>query len=182
MGPLATAAQLADSLAGVAELRREAEILFGTGLRSDGVGSPAGKGYFLAPTLLEAADARAAQAIHRREVFAPVATVLPYDGGAGTAAELVALGEGTLVTSAYTDDPAWLGELVASGGSATGRLYVGSEAAAPEAPGSGAALPQNLHGGPGRAGGGEELGGVRGLGLYLQRVALQGSRSLFERI
>jgi oxepin-CoA hydrolase/3-oxo-5,6-dehydrosuberyl-CoA semialdehyde dehydrogenase len=176
MGPVATAQQLADAVSGIAELAKSARIVHGTGERTDGAGVPAGKGFFVQPTLLRGDDARNAGAIHEREVFAPVATLLPYDGSARDAAEIVALGGGTLVTSAYTDDAAWAADFVARGGGDTGRIYLGSEASAADAPGSGAALPQTLHGGPGRAGGGEELGGLVGVKLYLQRVAVQGSK------
>jgi oxepin-CoA hydrolase/3-oxo-5,6-dehydrosuberyl-CoA semialdehyde dehydrogenase len=182
MGPLATAAQLDDAIAGAAELTGEAAAVFGTGVRVDGVGSPAGKGYFFAPTLLEATDARAVDAIHRREVFAPLATLLPYDGSAAEAAEIVALGGGTLVSSVYSDDQAWLGSYLAGAGNTTGRIYLGSESSAGAAPGSGVALPQTLHGGPGRAGGGEELGGASGMRLYMQRLALQGSREMVDAV
>jgi oxepin-CoA hydrolase/3-oxo-5,6-dehydrosuberyl-CoA semialdehyde dehydrogenase len=180
MGPVATAQQLEDSLGGIAELAKSARIVHGTGKRAEGAGAAAGKGFFLQPTLLRGDDARNAGAVHQREVFAPVATLLPYDGSAGDAAEIVALGGGTLVTSAYTDDAAWAGDFVARGGGETGRIYLGSEASAADAPGSGAALPQTLHGGPGRAGGGEELGGLVGVKLYLQRVAVQGSKTLVD--
>lgn len=181
MGPLATAQQLRDAEDGVAELAASSRILAGGG-RVDGAGAPRGKGYFLAPTLLEAPDANLAGAVHRREVFGPVATLLPYDGTAAEAAAIVALGGGMLVTSAYSDDSAWLAEFLAHGGAASGRFYIGSREAAAEAPGSGVALPHLLHGGPGRAGGGAELGGLRGLELYLQRVALQGNRPLVESL
>jgi oxepin-CoA hydrolase/3-oxo-5,6-dehydrosuberyl-CoA semialdehyde dehydrogenase len=176
MGPLATADQLEDAITGVAELLRETTAVYGTGDRVNGLGSPDGKGWFFGPTLLEAGDARALDLAHRREVFAPVATLMPYDGSAAEAAEIVGLGGGTLVNSVYGDDHAWLGDYLAGAGSTTGRIYLGSESAAGAAPGSGVALPQTLHGGPGRAGGGEELGGVSGLRLYMQRLALQGSR------
>jgi oxepin-CoA hydrolase/3-oxo-5,6-dehydrosuberyl-CoA semialdehyde dehydrogenase len=182
MGPVATAQQLKDTLSGIAELQKAARIVHGTGERTDGAGAPAGKGFFVQPTLLRADDARQAGPVHRREVFAPVATLLPYDGSAADAAAIVALGGGTLVTSAYTDDAAWAGDFVARGGGGTGRIYIGSEASAGDAPGSGAALPQALHGGPGRAGGGEELGGLVGVKLYLQRVAVQGSKTLVDGI
>jgi oxepin-CoA hydrolase/3-oxo-5,6-dehydrosuberyl-CoA semialdehyde dehydrogenase len=177
MGPLATAAQLEDAERGVEELRRAgAELRLGSGRREGE------RGYFLAPTLLAVADARAASAVHEREVFAPVATLLPYDDSAADAAAIVALGGGTLVTSAYSDDQAWLDELVAGCAATTGRFYVGTSADAAEAPGSGAALPQTQHGGPGRAGGGEELGGLGGVRLYLQRVAIQGDKPLLARL
>ena len=175
MGPLPTRSQLDDAVRGVAELARSAKIVHGTGERIDGAGSPEGKGYFFGPTLLRSDDARAAGAVHEREVFGPVATILAYEGTPEAAAEIVAMGGGTLVTSVYSDDAGWLGGFLAQGGTYTGRIYVGSEGSAAEAPGSGAALPQALHGGPGRAGGGEELGGLVGVKLYLQRVAVQGS-------
>ena len=178
MGPLATARQLASAVEGIAALRNEAQLIHGSGDRIDGVGSPAGKGFFLGPTLLRLDDAFDGDRVHQHEVFAPVATVMPYDGTGGQAAEVMALAGGTLVTSAYSDDSDWVGELLARGGSATGRIYVGSEESGSEAPGSGAALPQTLHGGPGRAGGGEELGGLIGVQLYLQRLAIQGGPSL----
>ena len=180
MGPVATAQQLKDALAGIAELARSARLVHGTGQRISGAGAPAGKGFFVQPTLLRADDAREAGAVHSREVFAPVATLLPYDGTAPDAAAIVALGGGTLVTSAYTDDAAWAGDFVARGGGGTGRIYLGSEGSVADAPGSGAALPQTLHGGPGRAGGGEELGGMVGVKLYLQRVAVQGTKALVD--
>ncbi len=180
MGPLATAQQLEDTVRGIGELKVAARIVHGTGQRTDGAGVPAGKGFFLQPTLLRSDDARHAGPVNEREVFAPVATLLPYDGTARDAAEIVALGGGTLVTSAYTDDASWAGDFVARGGGDTGRIYIGSESSAEVAPGSGAALPQTLHGGPGRAGGGEELGGLVGVKLYLQRVAVQGAKALVD--
>jgi len=174
MGPLATAAQLIDALDGIAELLATAQLVHGSGARAHGVGAPEGKGYFVEPTLLRSEYPLEMTPVHWREVFGPVATLLPYDGGAAQAAEIVALAEGTLVTSAYSDDGDWLAGLLAGAGSSTGRLYVGSTGS--EGFGSGAALPASMHGGPGRAGGGEELGGLRGLAPYLQRVALQGHR------
>ncbi|HSK80828.1 MAG TPA: 3,4-dehydroadipyl-CoA semialdehyde dehydrogenase, partial [Thermoanaerobaculia bacterium] len=182
MGPVATAQQLKDAESGIAELARGARIVHGTGKRVDGAGAPEGKGFFLQPTLLRSDDARSAGPVHEREVFGPVATLLPYDGTAAEAAEISALGGGTLVTSAYTDDAAWATDFVTRGGGATGRVYIGSESSANDAPGSGAALPQTLHGGPGRAGGGEELGGLVGVRLYLQRVAVQGSKTVVDGV
>lgn len=181
MGPLATAAQLRDAEQGIALLREEAELLLG-GSRIDGAGAPAGKGYFLAPTLLLARAPHEAEAVHHHEVFGPVATVLPYGGEPAEAAALVARAGGTLVSSAYSDDGDFLAAFLAEAGAHTGRLYVGSSASAEAAVGPGAALPQTLHGGPGRAGGGEELGGQVGLRLYLQRLALQGARGQVDAL
>src|SRR4030095_12415649 len=133
MGPLATAQQLADTLRGSGELQERARIVHGTGERADGAGAPAGKGFFVQPTLLETADTYNAGPVHIREVFAPVAKLLSYDGTAASAAEIVALGGGTLVTSAYTDDAAWAGEFVARGGGETGRIHIGSASSHPAA-------------------------------------------------
>ena len=182
MGPLNTRAQLQEVTQGVSQLRGEAEMVLGTGERIDGVGSPAGKGFFFGPTLLRARDSASAGDIHELEVFGPVATLLTYDGTAVAAAGLVARGGGTLVTSVYSNDTKFLGEYLDHGGSISGRLYMGSEKVAGQLAGSGLVMPQMLHGGPGRAGGGEELGGMRGLDLYLQRVALTGDRSLVGRL
>ncbi|MGE0640908.1 MAG: 3,4-dehydroadipyl-CoA semialdehyde dehydrogenase [Thermoanaerobaculia bacterium] len=180
MGPLATAAQLRDALDGVAELLATAKLVHGTGARANGVGAEAGKGFFLEPTLLRTDYPLEKTPIHWREVFAPVATILPYSGAAAEAAKIVALGGGSLVTSCYADDGKWLSEFVGRSAALQGRIYLGS--AVSEGFGSGAALPQSLHGGPGRAGGGEELGGIAGLRLYQQRVALQGTRDVVEAL
>jgi 3,4-dehydroadipyl-CoA semialdehyde dehydrogenase len=171
MGPLATQSQLDDAVRGVAELAASgARLVHGTGVAHGSTG------YFLSPTLLEASDARGATAVHEREVFAPVATLMPCDGSPIDSADIVALGGGTLVTSVYSDDASWLSSFVTEVGAFTGRIYVGSEKS--EGFGSGAALPQSQHGGPGRAGDGAELGGLEGLKLYLQRFAVQGDKSL----
>ena len=182
MGPLATADQLADTVEGVKELLADTRMAHGTGERIDGVGAESGKGYFFGPTLLRAADAEGATAVHEREVFGPVATVLPFDGSAPSAAELVGRGGGSLVSSLYTDDESYVGAFISKGGSYSGRLYLGSEKMAEQAFGSGVAVPQCMHGGPGRAGGGEELGALGALNLYTQRVALQGGRRMIESL
>lgn len=180
MGPLATRRQLDDAVEGVAELRRQARLVHGSGERTDGAGNPAGRGFFLGPTLLRAEES--ARAVHEREVFAPVATLVAFDGSAASAAEGVARGGGSLVCSLYSDDREFVGDMLARGGAWSGRVYIGSQKVAAQLPGSGLALPQVLHGGPGRAGGGEELGGLRGVALYTQRVALTGDRGLIERL
>jgi oxepin-CoA hydrolase/3-oxo-5,6-dehydrosuberyl-CoA semialdehyde dehydrogenase len=182
MGPLATARQLADAIEGVARLREQTDLVFGDGQRVEGVGNTAGTGFFFAPTLLEATDASAASLVHELEVFGPVATLIPYDGTAAEAASLVARGEGSLVTSLYSNEIDFVSSYLAEGGSSSGRLYLGSEKVAGLLPGSGVAMPQLMHGGPGRAGGGQELAGLKGLELYLQRVALTGDRVLVERL
>lgn len=182
MGPLATADQLRDALDGIAELLATARLVLGSGQRVEGHGAPAGKGFFLGPTLLEAKAPQERTPVHWREVFGPVATLLAFSGDAEEAAALASLAEGTLVTSVYSDDPSWVRAFLDGAGAWTGRIYWGS--AESSGVGSGAVLPGCVHGGPGRAGGGEELGGLRGLRPYLQRLAVQGQRSqlsaLFE--
>ncbi len=180
MGPLAHGGQLRDALDGIAELLATTQLLHGSGGRAAGVGAPAGKGFFVEPTLLRSEHPLEKTPVHWREVFAPVSTLLPYSGAASEAAAIVALGSGSLVSSIYTDDGQWAGDYLAQGGAFQGRIYFGS--ATSEGYGSGAALPQSLHGGPGRAGGGEELGGLAGLRLYQQRVALQGTRALVDSL
>jgi oxepin-CoA hydrolase/3-oxo-5,6-dehydrosuberyl-CoA semialdehyde dehydrogenase len=115
-------------------------------------------------------------------VFGPAATLIPGSGAPDEAAEVVSRGQGGLVSSVYSDDPAFLSEVVLGLAPFHGRVFLGSGKIAEQSPGPGTVLPQLVHGGPGRAGGGEELGGPRGLGFYLQRVALEGSRPVIEKI
>jgi oxepin-CoA hydrolase/3-oxo-5,6-dehydrosuberyl-CoA semialdehyde dehydrogenase len=182
MGPLATRAQLEDVRAGIARLARETESLAGGEGEVTPRGVPAGAGCFVGPVLRLARDARAAASVHEHEVFGPVATVCLYSGRAEEAADLVALGEGGLVASIYSDDRDWLRAAVPAFAPLHGRLYLGSEKMAPLSPGPGTVLAQLVHGGPGRAGGGEELGGLRGMALYQQRTALEGDKSLLAAL
>ena len=182
MGPLATRAQLEDVRAGLARLARDTEAVGGGQGEDTPRGVPAGAGCFVAPVLRVARDPRAATSVHEHEVFGPVATVCVYSGRPEEAAELVGLGEGGLVASLYCDERDWLRAAVPALAPLHGRLYLGSEKMASQSPGPGTVLPQLVHGGPGRAGGGEELGGTRGMGLYQQRTALQGDKSLLAAI
>ena len=180
MGPVATARQLADVRAGIARLREESESLFGGDGAVEAAGVPAGKGYFVSPVLLQARDS--ARAVHEHEVFGPVSTLISYDGEPARAVELVARGGGGLVTSVYSDDRAFLGDAALGLAPYHGRLFLGSSKLGGHAVGPGTVLPQLTHGGPGRAGGGEELGGARGLAFYLQRTALAGDRPIIEAL
>ena len=106
---------------------------------------------------------------------------MPYSGDAAEAAAIVARGNGGLVSSVYSDDAGWIGEAVFGIAPGNGRIYLGH----PKielSPGPGTVLPQLVHGGPGRAGGGEELGGGRALAFYMQRVALEGSRPVIQKL
>jgi oxepin-CoA hydrolase/3-oxo-5,6-dehydrosuberyl-CoA semialdehyde dehydrogenase len=111
-----------------------------------------------------------------------VLTVGSYDGTAAFAAAFIARGEGCLVSSAYSDDRDWVASFVGAASAWAGRLYLGSGKMAAQSPGPGTVLPALTHGGPGRAGGGEELGGERGLHLYMQRTALEGDASVLKSL
>ena len=169
MGPLVSTAQRDDVRAAIAELATEAEIVVG-----DPANDGAPGGAFLAPVLLRCTDPARARKVHSVEAFGPVATVIAYDG-LDQAVELVGRGEGSLVASIYTHDDAVADALVFGLAPFHGRLLVLDRDCAKESTGHGSPLPGLVHGGPGRAGGGEELGGIRGVHHYLQRTALQGS-------
>lgn len=181
VGPLATAQQLRDVQAGIERLKGAATPAWGTGGREKLVGINGPKGYFVSPMLFLTADSHH-PAIHSHEVFGPVATVLPYDGKAPSAAAIVAKGEGGLVCSVYSDDEAFITEAALALSPYHGRLHLAGSKIAEHSLGPGTVLPQLNHGGPGRAGGGEELGGLRSLRFYMQRTALQGYAPTLERI
>jgi oxepin-CoA hydrolase/3-oxo-5,6-dehydrosuberyl-CoA semialdehyde dehydrogenase len=181
MGPLATAAQLQDVREGVSLLARDGRLVFGKA-EVRAVGAPAGKGFFSSPVLIEVEPGAEAPSVHGREVFGPAATVVPYTGAALAAIALVARGQGGLVSSVYSEDVAFTSEVALGLAPYHGRVFLGSAKIAEQSPGPGTVLPLLVHGGPGRAGGGEELGGLRGLSFYLQRVALEGSRPVIDRI
>ncbi len=182
MGPLSTAAQLRDVRAGIENLVASgARVLLGGAGPINAIGASDGKGYFIAPTLLTADEPTTARAVHEHEVFGPVATVLPYDSLA-QAVDVVALGGGGLVSTVYSDDRHVVAELVLGLAPFHGRVAIGNAKVAGAWLGPGTVLPQLLHGGPGRAGGGEELGNLRGMTLYLQRTALQGYGPLLDHI
>ncbi len=181
VGPLATAGQLRDVKAGIERLKGCCEAVPGDGGRGELRGVDGDKGFFVSPTLFVAKDARA-EDVHAHEVFGPVATILPYSGDPAEAAELVALGKGGLVASVYTDKVDVATGVALGIAPYSGRVNIGSAKVADHSMGPGAVLPQLVHGGPGRAGGGEELGGLRGLSFYMQRTALQGYKPLLEKV
>jgi 3,4-dehydroadipyl-CoA semialdehyde dehydrogenase len=183
MGPVATKKQQEDVRAGIARLREEADSVFGgDGSVSEALGVPKGKGFFVGPVLLRVRDAKTATRVHAHEVFGPVSTIIPYSGEAKDAVAIVARGGGGLVSSVYSDDRAFLGEMAFGLAPHHGRLFLGSSKLAGHAVGPGTVLPQLVHGGPGRAGGGEELGSLRGLAFYLQRTAIAGDKPILEAL
>jgi oxepin-CoA hydrolase/3-oxo-5,6-dehydrosuberyl-CoA semialdehyde dehydrogenase len=182
MGPVATAQQLRDVREGIERLAGDGRVVVGGAQPVRAAGVEDGKGFFVAPTLLVVEPGAEAPTVHDHEVFGPVATVVPYSGRPGEAAGIVARGRGGLVSSVYSEDLAFTSELVLGLAPHHGRVFLGSAKIAAASPGPGTVLPHLVHGGPGRAGGGEELGGLRGLAFYLQRVALEGARPVVARI
>ena len=166
MGPLATASQLSDARSGIDRLG--GRLAFGTSEKK------MEKGFFLSPVLVESPG----EAVHQHEVFGPVASLLSYDEDP---AAIIVKGNGGLVSSIYAKDQAFIEETVMAIAPHHGRVFLGHPKVE-LSPGPGTVLPQLVHGGPGRAGGGEELGGPRGLAFYLQRVALEGSRPVIQKL
>ncbi len=181
VGPLATGNQLRDVQAGVARLQGSCKTVYGDGGRGDLVGIDHDRGFFLAPVLLQAERLDEA-VVHADEVFGPVATMLPYGSDVTELCNGVLAGNGGLVSSVYSDDVSFVGSVLTRIAAGHGRLHLGSAKIADSSPGPGTVNPALLHGGPGRAGGGEELGGSRSLAFYMQRTAVQGSRRVLQKI
>ncbi|WP_432543366.1 phenylacetic acid degradation bifunctional protein PaaZ [Kineococcus sp. SYSU DK002] len=173
MGALVSLAQREEVRARVAELRRAARLVVGDPDRVDTLGADAERGAFLAPLLLLAQDTGRSE-VHEVEAFGPVSTVVPYRSTA-EAVELAARGRGSLVGSVVSNDPDVVRDVVLGVAPWHGRVLVLDRDSAPESTGHGSPLPHLTHGGPGRAGDGEELGGIRGVLHHMQRTALQGS-------
>lgn len=174
MGPVVSLAQRDDVMEKSALIAQEAECVF------EG-GCPEGPGAFVGPRLYHCADPDGAQAIHATEAFGPVSTVMGYRD-VGHAVALANRGEGSLVASLITHDADVAREVVMGIGAWHGRVYINDRDSMAEATGHGAPMPHLTHGGPGRAGGGEELGGIRAVKHYMQRVAVQGSPSMIAAV
>ena len=174
MGPLVSGEQRTDVLERVALLRREADLVAGNLDEFEVKGADAKRGAFVPPLLLLSRDPPTARAVHDVEAFGPVATVLPYRDTAEAIA-LARRGEGSLAASVFCADDALAGQIVQGLAPFHGRILVVNRACAKESTGHGSPLAPLIHGGPGRAGGGEEMGGIRGVLHYMQRTAVQGS-------
>jgi oxepin-CoA hydrolase/3-oxo-5,6-dehydrosuberyl-CoA semialdehyde dehydrogenase len=135
---------------------------------------------FLSPHLFLADDPASAPVVHEREIFGPVVTVLPYEDNE-TLINTCAAGGGSLVSSVYSDDRSFSRNLLVGLAPYNGRLTHGNSKVSGKSPGPGTVLPMLVHGGPGRAGGGEELGGTRGMSFYMQRTAVQGYSALLDK-
>jgi oxepin-CoA hydrolase/3-oxo-5,6-dehydrosuberyl-CoA semialdehyde dehydrogenase len=177
MGALASRSQLRSVREAVAELAKSARIVSG-----DPELSPvAGNGAFISPILLRADDPWGSPAVHDVEAFGPVSTIMPYRDLADAVA-LANRGMGSLALSLFTYDPAVAEAFVLGAGAYHGRMVILDRTSAKESTGHGSPLPVLVHGGPGRAGGGEEMGGIRGVTHYMQRTALQGSPAVLSSV
>ncbi|MDG1168180.1 MAG: phenylacetic acid degradation bifunctional protein PaaZ, partial [Sulfitobacter sp.] len=165
MGPLVSTSQRDDVLEKVALLRTQAERVHGNPDDFTVHGADAAKGAFLPPMLFHCADPDSAIHVHDTEAFGPVSTVMPYRDTAH-ATQLLNRGKGSLVASVITRDGALAREMVMGAAAWHGRLYFNNADSMAESTGHGAPMPHMVHGGPGRAGGGEELGGIRGVMHY----------------
>lgn len=181
MGALASLGQRDEVRERIGELAGEADVVYGGNDNFDVVDADAQKGAFFMPTLLHCQKPLASTAVHSVEAFGPVSTVLPYDT-LDEAIELARLGEGSLAGSIFTNDNHTARELVLGTAAYHGRMLVINRHCAAESTGHGSPLPHLVHGGPGRAGGGEEMGGVRGVKHYMQRTAIQGSPETLSAI
>ncbi len=181
MGALASLDQREEVRSRVKQLAGDSEIVFGNPDTCEVIDADPANGAFFTPVLLHCDRPQAQTRAHHVEAFGPVATVLPYDSLAEAAA-MARMGEGSLAGSIFTHDNGTARELVLGTAGYHGRLVLINRDCAAESTGHGSPLPHLVHGGPGRAGGGEELGGIRGVTHYMQRTALQGSPDMLAAI
>jgi oxepin-CoA hydrolase/3-oxo-5,6-dehydrosuberyl-CoA semialdehyde dehydrogenase len=181
MGPLASLDQRTEVRTRIQDLLSDTEIVAGNPDDVRITSGDAEKGAFLNPVLLYANDPFGAVKVHDVEAFGPVSTVLPYDS-VEEAVELAKLGKGSLVSSVFTDDPKVVEEVVIGVAPFHGRVLVGNRRSARTSTGHGSPLAGLVHGGPGRAGGGEEMGGIRGVKHYMQRTAVQSTPRLLSAV
>jgi oxepin-CoA hydrolase/3-oxo-5,6-dehydrosuberyl-CoA semialdehyde dehydrogenase len=173
MGALASLEQREEVRRSLKALQSAGRLVFGDPQHVEVVGADAERGAFVSPMLLHCADATRVEP-HEVEAFGPVSTVLPYRDAADVI-ELAARGKGSLAGSIITGDTDFARSVVLGVAPWHGRLLVLDQTAAPESTGHGSPMPMLVHGGPGRAGGGEEMGGMRGVFHHMQRTAVQGS-------
>ena len=185
MGALASHAQQADVAERVALLQQHARLLLGGQAGAEGAfqlqGEGVDQGAFFAPTLLVCDQPLHTQAVHDIEAFGPVSTLMPYDD-LDEAVTLAKMGRGSLVGTLVTHSPAVAARVIPEAAAWHGRMLILDREAAMESTGHGSPLPSLKHGGPGRAGGGEELGGLRAVKHYLQRAAIQGSPTMLAAV
>ncbi|MDG1434890.1 MAG: phenylacetic acid degradation bifunctional protein PaaZ [Saprospiraceae bacterium] len=181
MGALASRDQVIEVRERVKELAQTAEIVYGSLDKIDLIDADYDKGAFLSPILLLEKNPYKNLGVHEIEAFGPVSTIMPYKG-IEQAVELAQMGKGSLCASIATFDDAEAREFVVGAASHHGRILVLNRENAKQSTGHGSPLPTLVHGGPGRAGGGEEMGGMRGINHYLQRCAVQGTPTTLSAI
>jgi oxepin-CoA hydrolase/3-oxo-5,6-dehydrosuberyl-CoA semialdehyde dehydrogenase len=181
MGPLAGRPQVSEVRKSVDALRGGAELVYGDVENFDVVGADRARGAFFPPLLFYSSDPFGRTEPHDIEAFGPVNTVMPYRS-VDDAVELAKLGRGSLVGSVFTASDDVARQVVLGTASHHGRLMLVNRQSAKESTGHGSPLPHLVHGGPGRAGGGEEMGGIRGVLHYMQRTAVQGSPTTLMRV
>lgn len=181
MGPLASNAQVTEVLAKIAELSKTQEIIYGSTNAITPMGVDTERGAFISPVLFLNKDPFKYTDCHHIEPFGPVSTIMPYKNTEDAVA-LAKMGKGSLVCSIITADDKIATEFVVGAASMHGRILVLNSDCAKESTGHGSPMPMLTHGGPGRAGGGEEMGGKRGVFHYLQRTAIQGSPTTLSKI
>ncbi|TXJ24985.1 MAG: phenylacetic acid degradation bifunctional protein PaaZ [Chitinophagaceae bacterium] len=181
MGSLAGETQREEVKAQVQKLLASSQLIYGSLDSVNVLDADAAKGAFISPLLLLNEKPFENTAAHEVEAFGPVSTIMPYRG-MGEAVALSKKGKGSLCSSIVTADEKLARQYVLGAATHHGRILVLNEACAKESTGHGSPLPLLVHGGPGRAGGGEEMGGLRGVKHYMQRVALQGSPTMITAI
>jgi oxepin-CoA hydrolase/3-oxo-5,6-dehydrosuberyl-CoA semialdehyde dehydrogenase len=165
----------------VAMLARNNEVVFGAGDGFKPLGEGCHNGAFFSPTLILCRNPLENDAVHDVEAFGPVSTLMTYEG-IDEALELAARGKGSLVSTLVTREPAIAAYAVPIAAASHGRVHILDAEASVDSTGHGSPLPQLKHGGPGRAGGGEELGGIRAVRHFLQRAAVQGSPTMLSAV
>lgn len=182
MGPLASLEQKEDVSQNIAKLLKTSELIYGEEEDFSPLGKNLKNGAFLQPTLLLSKQSNQQANVHSIEAFGPVSTLISYSGDIGEAVAIASYGRGSLVSTLTTKKPNLAAQAVPRAACWNGRILVLDKEAALESTGHGSPLPVLKHGGPGRAGGGEELGGIRAVKHYLQRTAIQGSPTMLAAI
>ena len=181
MGSLVSREQVEEVKNSVREIAEKAQIVYGDLDKIETIGADAKKGAFISPILLREDHPFDNTVVHEREAFGPVSTIMPYKN-LDEAITLAQMGKGSLVSSITTFDDSIAKDYVVNAASHHGRILVLNRENAKESTGHGSPLPTLVHGGPGRAGGGEEMGGMRGVKHYLQRTAIQGTPTTLTEI
>jgi oxepin-CoA hydrolase/3-oxo-5,6-dehydrosuberyl-CoA semialdehyde dehydrogenase len=181
MGSLAGKGQREEVKQNVQQLLASSQIVYGSLDSVEVIDADTSKGAFLSPLLLMNEQPFKGEAVHEVECFGPVSTIMPYKD-LNDAIALTKKGKGSLCCSIVTADNKIATDYVVAAATHHGRILVLNQECAKESTGHGSPLPMLIHGGPGRAGGGEEMGGVRGVKHYMQRVAVQGSPTTITAI